>query len=109
MKTKSFYIYSLVAFFILGYSCTSEDKILELSNYEEILSETPDIAINSMSMEDLILPIEGDRDTLKRPKQLRSLLFDDISEEIDQLNEIPIYCNYSGTPCHRKRVLTTRQ
>lgn len=64
--------------------------------YEEILSETPDIAINSMSMEDLILPIKGDRDTLKRPQQLRSLLFDDISEEIDQLNEIPIYLKVQG-------------
>lgn len=47
-------------------------------------------------MEDLILPIEGDRDTLKRPQQLRSLLFDDISEEINQLNEIPIYLKVQG-------------
>ncbi|MGB4578116.1 MAG: hypothetical protein WBI06_14635 [Paludibacter sp.] len=109
MKTKFFYIYSLFAFFILGYSCTSEDKILESSIDGEILSETSDIAINSPSMEDLILPIEGDRDTLKRPLLQRSMLFDDISEEIDQLNEIPIYLKVQGNSTSKQFLNATNK
>ncbi|GAF02295.1 hypothetical protein JCM21142_3925 [Saccharicrinis fermentans DSM 9555 = JCM 21142] len=50
---------------------------------------------------DIILPLKGNRDTLRKPAALKSLSFTD-RYEIDQLNEIPIYLKVMGNSTNKQ-------
>lgn len=78
---------------ILLFSCSAEEETFESNETRSALSEVSDIE-NGVLSNGIIIPIEGDRDTLKRPISLRASY--DIQEELNQLENIPFYLQVQG-------------
>lgn len=83
-RINLFYFLCLATIFV---ACSSDEEFINVDTKTEILTRSIDI-------NDIILPIEGDRDTLKRPLQNRAPY--DIQEEINQLEGIPFYLQVQG-------------
>ncbi len=86
MKKYNLFLFILMATIFVA--CSSDDEYSNLDEKAEIQTRS------SVDLEDIIIPIEGDRDTLKRPIQARTSY--DIKQEIDQLENIPFYLQVQG-------------
>ncbi len=91
MKQIKFLLFALFA--ILLFSCSAEEDSFKVDEIVAGLSEVPDIE-NVDSLNNVIIPIEGDRDTLQRPISTRAAY--EIREEINQLDGIPFYLQVQG-------------
>lgn len=83
-KINLLYFSCLTTFFV---ACSSDEEFVNVETKSEI-------ATRSINVDDIIVPIEGDRDTLKRPLQNRASY--DIRDEIDQLEGVPFYIQVQG-------------
>lgn len=72
------------------YSCSSDEAFTPV-NLNSLENES---VSRSAVLNDVIIPFEGDRDTLRRPLETRASF--DIRQEIDQLEEIPFYLQVQG-------------
>ncbi len=92
---KKIFLFLSIVIVIQLYSCTKESlDVVEAKEciYEKSLNGS----IDSLNLNGIV-PIEGDRDTLKRPIQVRSSYDDqNLYEELWQLNELPIYLKVRG-------------
>lgn len=86
MKKLFFYCTAL----LLGglYAC-SEDEAFTTTSIDK-----PKVLMKSDILNDTIIPLEGNRDTLKRPPQTRSSA--SIQEELYQLEDVPIFLKIQG-------------
>lgn len=86
-QIRLLYIICLATLFV---ACSSDEEFMNTDAKIDI--ETKSIDIDDVN--DIIVPIEGDRDTLKRPNQNRTPY--NIKEEIDQLDGVPFYLQVQG-------------
>lgn len=90
MKKSNFLPF--VLFVIILFSCSAEDDSFASS---EIFADFSKVSeIETKAFLDSILPIEGNRDTLRRPISPRA--YYDIQEELNQLDGVPFYLQVQG-------------
>ena len=99
MKNLFAYLWATALLIIIS-SCSSDDAFPNKNNNTEANAKNANLERTvkndtSKKVNDIIFPLEGNRDTLKRPGALKRLSVTD-SYEIDQLNEIPIYLKVMG-------------
>ncbi|WP_423128664.1 ETX/MTX2 family pore-forming toxin [Gaoshiqia sp. Z1-71] len=90
---KKVKLLSIVFLAIYLFSCSIKEEYFDSNEVAAELSETFDKESRTL-LNEMILPIEGDRDTLNRPQSLKAAY--DIQEEIDQLDGISIYLQVQG-------------
>jgi hypothetical protein len=81
-------------------SCSSDDELLSSDEAVKMDVENVTLESNSTQVNDDILPLEGKRDSLKKPPELKSLTYTD-RYEIDQLNLVPVYLKVKGNSSNR--------
>ena len=93
----------LLAILLLTVSCTSDNSQILLK--EGLMQKTKVAKINDTISVDSIVPVRGDRNSLKMTLPLTRSGYDDsnnLSEELYQLNEIPIYLQVQGNTSDRR-------
>ncbi|AWG22881.1 hypothetical protein FFWV33_15785 [Flavobacterium faecale] len=95
MKNLFSYLWATALLIIIS-SCSSDEAFSDKKNSSEANANLESIAKNdTVNISDIIFPLVGSRDTLKRPGVLNRLSASD-SYEIDQLNEIPVFLKVMG-------------
>jgi hypothetical protein len=98
MKNLFSYLWATALLIIIS-SCSSDEAFSNKNNSTEANAKNANLKStlknDTTKVNDIIVPLEGNRDTLKRPGALKRLSATD-SYEIDQLNEIPIYLKVMG-------------
>lgn len=99
---KKFSLLTVLAL-ILFFSCSSNEEHFtdDAKTNTEIINPELDLEDDVSLMDDIILSLEGNRDTLRKPQTLNRLSYMD-SYEIDQLNEVPIYLKVMGNSSNRQ-------
>lgn len=86
MKKLFFYCTVLLLGGLYAYS---EDEVFTTTAIDKSKA-----LVKSEILNDTIIPLEGNRDTLKRPPQTRSST--NIQEELSQLEDVPIFLKIQG-------------
>lgn len=87
MDKRIFFLISVIS--VISYSCSNE----YLENIDSSIGTAQ--LQDSLYLDDIIVSIEGNRDTLPKPQMFKSLSYED-EYEIKQLQDVPIYIKVKG-------------
>ncbi len=111
MKNILSYLWAIALLIIIS-SCSSDEEFSTTNDTTEANAKNANLKTtvknDTTKVNDIIFPLEGNRDTLKRPVALKSLSFSD-RYEIDQLNEIPIYLKVMGNSSNKQFVTASNK
>lgn len=101
MKNLFSYLWTISILIIIS-SWSSDEAFSDKKNSPEANANLESMAKNdTVNINDIIFPLVGSRDTLKRPGVLNRLSASD-SYEIDQLNEIPVFLKVMGNSSNKQ-------